>query len=95
MSTLSPNGNLLTGYVSSVSAENVAFTLSFPQTDSQVDSNVTYICSKQRLGSKLSPTDQIPFVVTARDDDNDETKLTLNVSVTDGWRARLVLEWLN
>ncbi|MCK8083935.1 RTX toxin [Vibrio sp. 1CM8B] len=82
--TISPNGNLLTGYVGSVSAENVAFTLSFPQTDSQVDSNVTYTFVLNKGLDQSSPTDQIPFVVTARDDDNDETKLTLNVSVTDG-----------
>lgn len=82
--TVSPNGNLLTGYVGSVSAENVAFTLSFPQTDSQVDSNVTYTFVLNKGLDQSSPTDQIPFVVTARDDDNDETKLTLNVSVTDG-----------
>ncbi|OQQ09331.1 RTX toxin [Vibrio splendidus] len=82
--TISPNGNLLTGYVGSVSAENVAFTLSFPQTDSQVDSNITYTFVLNKGLDQTSPTDQIPFVVTARDDDNDETKLTLNVSVTDG-----------
>ncbi|MCG9692980.1 RTX toxin [Vibrio sp. Isolate22] len=82
--TVSPNGNLLTGYVGSVSAENVAFTLSFPQTDSQVDSNVTYTFVLNKGLDQNSSPDQIPFVVTARDDDNDETKLTLNVSVTDG-----------
>ncbi|WP_261886987.1 T1SS-143 repeat domain-containing protein [Vibrio pomeroyi] len=82
--TVSPSGNLLTGYVGSVSAENVAFTLSFPQTDSQVDSDVTYTFVLNKGLDQSSPTDQIPFVVTARDDDNDETKLTLNVSVTDG-----------
>ncbi|WP_299131131.1 RTX toxin [uncultured Vibrio sp.] len=82
--TISPNGSLLTGYVGSVSAENVAFTLSFPQIDSQVDSDVTYTFVLNKGLDQSSPTDQIPFVVTARDDDNDETKLTLNVSVTDG-----------
>ncbi|MEZ8036324.1 T1SS-143 repeat domain-containing protein [Vibrio crassostreae] len=82
--TVSPNGNLLTGYVGSVSAENVAFTLSFPQTDSQVDSNVTYTFVLNKGLDQSSASDQIPFVVTARDDDNDETKLILNVSVTDG-----------
>ncbi|WP_139685346.1 T1SS-143 repeat domain-containing protein [Vibrio tasmaniensis] len=82
--TLSPNGNLLTGYIGSVSAENIAFTLSFPPIDSQVDSDVTYTFTLNKGLDQSSTTDQIPFVVTARDDDNDETQLTLNVSITDG-----------
>ncbi len=82
--TVSPGGELLTGYVGSVSAENIAFTLSFPPTDNQVDSDVTYTFTLNKGLDQSSSTAQIPFVVTARDDDNDETKLTLNVSVTDG-----------
>ncbi|PMN53379.1 RTX toxin [Vibrio lentus] len=82
--TVSPGGELLTGYVGSVSAENIAFTLSFPPTDNQVDSDVTYTFTLNKGLDQSSSTDQIPFVVTARDDDNDETKLSLNVSVTDG-----------
>ncbi|UXA00540.1 RTX toxin [Vibrio splendidus] len=82
--TVSPGGELLTGYVGSVSTENIAFTLSFPPTDNQVDSDVTYTFTLNKGLDQSSSTDQIPFVVTARDDDNDETKLTLNVSVTDG-----------
>lgn len=82
--TVSPGGELLTGYVGSVSAENIAFTLSFPPTDNQVDSDVMYTFTLNKGLDQSSSTDQIPFVVTARDDDNDETKLSLNVSVTDG-----------
>ncbi|MCZ8485032.1 hypothetical protein O9993_00760 [Vibrio lentus] len=44
--TVSLGGEPATGYVGSVSAENIAFTLSFPPTDNQVDSDDVYLYSQ-------------------------------------------------
>ncbi|MEZ9157687.1 RTX toxin [Vibrio lentus] len=81
---VSADGNELTGYVGSESAENKAFTLSFTSPSGEADTDVTYTFELFKGLDQDNITDELPFVVTARDDDNDETKLTLNVSVTDG-----------
>ncbi|MFA0057035.1 T1SS-143 repeat domain-containing protein [Vibrio echinoideorum] len=81
---VSADGNELTGYVGSESAENKAFTLSFTSPLGEADTDVTYTFELFKGLDQDNITDELPFVVTARDDDNDEAKLTLNVSVTDG-----------
>ncbi|MEZ8882503.1 RTX toxin [Vibrio sp. 10N.261.51.A7] len=81
---VSADGSELTGYVGSESADNKAFTLSFASPSGEADIDVTYTFELFKGLDQDNITDQLPFVVTARDDDNDETKLTLNVSVTDG-----------
>ncbi|CAK1849209.1 RTX toxin [Vibrio crassostreae] len=81
---VSADGSELTGYVGSESAENKAFTLSFTSPSGEADTDVTYTFELFKGLDQDNITDELPFVVTARDDDNDETKLTLNVSVTDG-----------
>ncbi|MEL0607741.1 RTX toxin [Vibrio echinoideorum] len=81
---VSTDGNELTGYVGSESAENKAFTLSFTSPLGEADTDVTYTFELFKGLDQDNITDELPFVVTARDDDNDEAKLTLNVSVTDG-----------
>ncbi|OMO32073.1 RTX toxin [Vibrio sp. 10N.261.45.E1] len=77
-------GNELTGYVGSESTENKAFTLSFTSPLGEADADITYTFELFKGLDQDNITDELPFVVTDRDDDNDETKLTLNVSVTDG-----------
>ncbi|MFS1947487.1 RTX toxin [Vibrio lentus] len=81
---VSADGSELTGYVGSESADNKAFTLSFTSPSGEADTDVTYTFELFKGLDQDNITDELPFVVTARDDDNDETKLTLNVSVTDG-----------
>ncbi|MBY7729539.1 RTX toxin [Vibrio splendidus] len=81
---VSADGNELTGYVGSESAENKAFTLSFTSPLGEADTDVTYTFELFKGLDQDNITDELPFVVTVRDDDNDETKLPLNVSVTDG-----------
>ncbi|MEZ9567946.1 RTX toxin [Vibrio splendidus] len=81
---VSAGGNELTGYVGSESAENKAFTLSFTSLSGEADTDVTYTFELFKGLDQTNGTDQIPFVITAKDDDNDETTLALNVSVTDG-----------
>ncbi|OBT22394.1 RTX toxin [Vibrio tasmaniensis] len=81
---VSADGSELTGYVGSESADNKAFTLSFISPSGEADTDVTYTFELFKGLDQDNITDELPFVVTARDDDNDETKLTLNVSVTDG-----------
>ncbi|MEZ9661385.1 type I secretion C-terminal target domain-containing protein [Vibrio sp. 10N.261.52.F3] len=81
---VSADGNELTGYVGSESAENKAFTLSFTSLSGEIDTDVTYTFELFKGLDQTNGTDQIPFVITAKDDDNDETQLTLNVSITDG-----------
>ncbi|WP_061040126.1 type I secretion C-terminal target domain-containing protein [Vibrio coralliirubri] len=81
---VSADGNELTGYVGSESAENKAFTLSFTSLSGETDTDVTYTFELFKGLDQTNGTDQIPFVITAKDDDNDETQLTLNVSITDG-----------
>lgn len=81
---VSADGSELIGYVGSESADNKVFTLSFTSPSGEADSDVTYTFELFKGLDQDNITDELPFVVTARDDDNDETKLTLNVSVTDG-----------
>ncbi|WP_061016508.1 RTX toxin [Vibrio splendidus] len=81
---VSADGSELVGYIGSESAENKAFTLSFTSPSGEADTDVTYTFELFKGLDQDNITDELPFVVTARDDDNDETKLTLNVSVTDG-----------
>ena len=81
---VSADGSELTGYVGSESADNKVFTLSFTSPSGEADTDVTYTFELFKGLDQDNITDELPFVVTARDDDNDETKLTLNVSVTDG-----------
>ncbi|MGO2319181.1 MAG: T1SS-143 repeat domain-containing protein [Vibrio toranzoniae] len=81
---VSADGNELIGYVGSESAENKAFTLSFTSPLGEADTDVTYTFELFKGLDQDNITDELPFVVTARDDDNDETQLILNVSVTDG-----------
>ncbi|UPR59729.1 RTX toxin [Vibrio sp. ED004] len=81
---VSADGSELTGYVGSESADNKAFTLSFTSPSGEADTDVTYTFELFKGLDQDNITDELPFVVTARDDDNDETKLTLNASVTDG-----------
>ncbi|MEZ9288300.1 RTX toxin [Vibrio lentus] len=81
---VSADGSELTGYVGSESADNKAFTLSFTSPSGEADTDVTYTFELFKGLDQDNITDELPFVATARDDDNDETKLTLNVSVTDG-----------
>lgn len=82
--TVSPNGNLLTGYVGSVDASNVAFTVSFVEPDGESDVDVDYLFTLYKGLDQEDATDLIPFVLTARDSDKDATQVTLNVSVADG-----------
>ncbi|WP_146448762.1 T1SS-143 repeat domain-containing protein [Vibrio kanaloae] len=81
---VSADGNELIGYVGSESVENKAFTLSFSLPSGEEDTDVTYTFELFKGLDQKNITDEIPFVITARDDDNDETQLTLNVSITDG-----------
>ncbi|MCG9788705.1 RTX toxin [Vibrio mediterranei] len=85
--TISPSGSILTGYVGDVS--NIVFVVSFVAPDATTGGTVDYTFDlKQQLDNTADPM-QLPFVVTARDSDNDLTKLTLNVSVSDSGQASL------
>uniref|UniRef100_UPI00148DC071 T1SS-143 repeat domain-containing protein n=1 Tax=Vibrio cyclitrophicus TaxID=47951 RepID=UPI00148DC071 len=83
--TVSEDGTLLTGYAGPVAGGDVAFTVSFaaPVSD-DVDSSVDYVFTLYKGLDQANGTDTIPFTVTARDSDNDQTKLDLIVSITDG-----------
>jgi len=81
---VSADGDELVGYVGSESSENKVFTLSISQPSGEADTDIVYIFELFKGLDQTNGTDQIPFVITAKDDDNDETKLALNVSVTDG-----------
>ncbi|TKF92369.1 hypothetical protein, partial [Vibrio sp. F13] len=48
------------------------------------DSSVDYVFTLYKGLDQTNGTDSLPFTVTARDSDNDETKLDLNISITDG-----------
>ncbi|QLE95706.1 RTX toxin [Vibrio sp. Scap24] len=83
--TVSEDGTLLTGYAGPVAGGDVAFTVSFaaPVSD-DADSSVDYVFTLYKGLDQTNGTDFLPFTVTARDSDNDDTKLDLNVSITDG-----------
>ncbi|MFI3275055.1 Ig-like domain-containing protein [Vibrio sp.] len=83
--TVSEDGTLLTGYAGPVVGGDVAFTVSFtaPISD-DADSSVDYVFTLYKGLDQVNGTDSLPFTVTARDSDNDKTKLDLNVSITDG-----------
>ncbi|MEZ8737920.1 Ig-like domain-containing protein [Vibrio sp. 10N.239.312.D08] len=83
--TVSEDGTLLTGYAGPVVGGDVAFTVSFAAPASgDVDSSVDYVFTLYKGLDQTNGTDSLPFTVTARDSDNDETKLDLNISITDG-----------
>ncbi|TVU65845.1 RTX toxin [Vibrio atlanticus] len=83
--TVSDDGTLLTGYAGPVAGGDVAFTVSFtaPLSD-DVDSSVDYVFTLYKGLDQANGIDTVPFTVTARDSDNDQTKLDLTVSITDG-----------
>ncbi|MEO9494676.1 MAG: Ig-like domain-containing protein [Vibrio splendidus] len=83
--TVSEDGTLLTGYAGPVAGGDVAFTVSFaaPVSD-DLDSSVDYVFTLYKGLDQTNGTDSLPFTVTARDSDNDKTKLDLNISITDG-----------
>nr|WP_133151835.1 Ig-like domain-containing protein [Vibrio splendidus] len=83
--TVSDDGTVLTGYAGPVVGGDVAFTVSFTAPVSgDVDSSVDYVFTLYKGLDQTNGTDTIPFTVTARDSDNDQTKLDLTVSITDG-----------
>ncbi|MEZ8640814.1 Ig-like domain-containing protein [Vibrio sp. NC2] len=83
--TVSEDGTLLTGYAGPVVGGDVAFTVSFAAPVSgDVDSSVDYVFTLYKGLDQTNGTDSLPFTVTARDSDNDKTKLDLNISITDG-----------
>ncbi|MEZ9051379.1 Ig-like domain-containing protein [Vibrio sp. 10N.247.311.64] len=83
--TVSDDGTVLTGYAGPVVGGDVAFTVSFAAPASgDVDSSVDYVFTLYKGLDQTNGTDSLPFTVTARDSDNDETKLDLNISITDG-----------
>ncbi|MEZ9314709.1 Ig-like domain-containing protein [Vibrio lentus] len=83
--TVSDDGTVLTGYAGPVGGGDVAFTVSFTAPVSgDVDSSVDYVFTLYKGLDQTNGTDSLPFTVTARDSDNDKTKLDLDVSITDG-----------
>ncbi|MCB5360345.1 T1SS-143 repeat domain-containing protein [Vibrio lentus] len=83
--TVSDDGTVLTGYAGSVVGGDVAFTVSFAAPVSgDVDSSVDYVFTLYKGLDQTNGTDSLPFTVTARDSDNDKTKLDLDVTITDG-----------
>ncbi|MEZ9671680.1 Ig-like domain-containing protein [Vibrio lentus] len=83
--TVSDDGTILTGYAGPVVGGDVAFTVSFTAPVSgDVDSSVDYVFTLYKGLDQTNGTDSLPFTVTARDSDNDKTKLDLDVTITDG-----------
>ncbi|MDH5926348.1 Ig-like domain-containing protein [Vibrio lentus] len=83
--TVSDDGTVLTGYAGPVVGGDVAFTVSFTAPVSgDVDSSVDYVFTLYKGLDQTNGTDSLPFTVTARDSDNDKTKLDLDVTITDG-----------
>ncbi|WP_106407400.1 Ig-like domain-containing protein [Vibrio lentus] len=83
--TVSDDGTVLTGYAGPVVGGDVAFTVSFTAPVSgDVDSSVDYVFTLYKGLDQTNGTDSLPFIVTARDSDNDKTKLDLDVTITDG-----------
>nr|PMI92295.1 RTX toxin [Vibrio lentus] len=83
--TVSDDGTVLTGYAGPVVGGDVAFTVSFTAPGSgDVDSSVDYVFTLYKGLDQTNGTDSLPFTVTARDSDNDKTKLDLDVTITDG-----------
>ncbi|MFA0510896.1 MULTISPECIES: Ig-like domain-containing protein [unclassified Vibrio] len=83
--TVSDDGTVLTGYAGPVVGGDVAFTVSFTAPVSgDVDNSVDYVFTLYKGLDQTNGTDSLPFTVTARDSDNDKTKLDLDVTITDG-----------
>lgn len=88
-------GAILTGNILDENDNKVpVFQIGFLQPSADTGGDVTYTFELiQNLDNSSDPLD-IPFVVTARDSDGDEAKLTLNVRVSDSGDATLTASTL-
>ncbi|WP_234496916.1 type I secretion C-terminal target domain-containing protein [Vibrio maritimus] len=86
--TVDATGAILTGSYEDSDGNTVnVFVIGFIQPDADTGGDVAYTFTLlQNLDNSSDPL-EIPFVVTARDSDGDQTKLTLDVKVTDSGSA--------
>ncbi|MGR5500194.1 type I secretion C-terminal target domain-containing protein [Vibrio sp. DNB22_10_4] len=88
--TIDATGAILTGNILDENDNKIpVFEIGFSQPSAAVGGDVPYtFVLLQNIDNTSDPL-EIPFIVTARDSDGDEAKLTLNVSVSDSGNATL------
>ncbi|WP_117234609.1 RTX toxin [Vibrio maerlii] len=85
---VNPDGSL-SAYVEDVDIprspdlDKLVFTVSFTQPANNADSTINYDLVLHRALDQKGTAESLPIVVTARDRDNDETKLELDITIND------------
>ncbi|MEH0665940.1 type I secretion C-terminal target domain-containing protein [Vibrio scophthalmi] len=64
--------------------DELVFTVTFAQPGNDADATVPYTVTLYQALDQLDGDSTLPIVVTAKDNDGDESKLTLDITVSDG-----------